>query len=111
VAYDAGLADRIRQLLADQPGLSEKKMFGGLAFLIEGNMAITASSDGGAMVRVDPQLSDSVLATTGATLVEMRGRTMAGWIRVSPDHLRTDADLVPWIELSTGYVRTLPARR
>src|SRR5271154_2475786 len=74
MAYDQELADRIRRLTASAPDLTEKKMFGGLAFLIAGNMAIAASSQGGAMVRVDPQQSDALVATTTASLVEMRGR-------------------------------------
>jgi TfoX N-terminal domain len=83
VAYDEELAERIRQLIGSDPELTEKKMFGGLAFLIPGNMAIAASSEGGAMVRVDPAHSDSFVATTKATLVNMRGRDMPGWLRVS----------------------------
>jgi len=74
MAYDQELADRIRRLIGDAPGLTEKKMFGGLAFLIGGNMAIAASGQGGAMVRVDPQQSDALVATTTASVVEMRGR-------------------------------------
>ena len=78
-------------------------MFGGLAFLIRGNMAIAVSSQGGAMVRVDPAQSDSLVATTTAALVNMRGRDMPGWLRVSSDDLRTDDHLAPWVEIGTGY--------
>ena len=110
MAFDEELAGRIRQLIGGDPELTEKKMFGGLAFMIRGNMAIAASSQGGAMVRVDPAQSDSLLATTTATLVQMRGRDMPGWLRVSSDDLRTDEQLAPWVELATGYARSLPPR-
>ena len=110
VAYDEELAERIRQLIGSDPELTEKKMFGGLAFLICGNMAIAASSEGGAMVRVDPAQSDSLVATTKATLVNMRGRDMPGWLRVSSDDLRTDEQLAPWVEMGTGYARSLPPK-
>jgi len=103
MAYDEELAERIRQLIGSDPEVSEKKMFGGLAFLIRGNMAIAASSEGGAMVRVDPSQSDSVVATTEAALVNMRGRDMPGWLRVSSDDLRSDDQLGPWVEMGSGY--------
>ena len=109
MAYDQELAGRIRQLIGD-PGLTEKKMFGGLAFLIRGNMAIAASSEGGAMVRVDPAQSDALVATTTATPMNMRGRDMPGWLRVSADDLRTDDQLAPWVEISTEYARSLPPK-
>jgi hypothetical protein len=105
MAYDQELAGRIRQLIGSDPELTEKKMFGGLAFLIQGNMAIAASSGGGAMVRVDPAQSDALVATTNATLMNMRGRDMPGWLRVSSDDLRTDDQLAHWIEIGTGYAR------
>jgi len=78
MAYDQELADRIRRLIGNAPGLTEKKIFGGLAFLIGGNMAIAASSQGGAMLRVDPEHSDALVATTTASVVEMRGRPLTG---------------------------------
>ena len=110
MAFDEELAERIRQLIGNDPELTEKKMFGGLAFMILGNMAIAASSEGGAMVRVDPAQSDSLLATTKATPVQMRGWDMPGWLRVSSDDLRTDEQLAPWVELGTGYARSLPPK-
>jgi TfoX/Sxy family transcriptional regulator of competence genes len=110
MAYDEELAGRIRQLIGGDPGLTEKKMFGGLAFLIHGNMAIAASSEGSAMVRVDPAQSDSLVATTKATPVNMRGRDMPGWLRISSDDLRTDDQLAPWVELGTGYASSLPPK-
>jgi TfoX/Sxy family transcriptional regulator of competence genes len=110
VPYDQELAERIRQLIGNDPGLTEKKMFGGLAFLIRGNMAIAASSQGGALVRVDPAQSDSLIATTTAMLMHMRGRNMPGWLRVSSDDLRTDDQLASWVEIGTGYARSLPPK-
>jgi TfoX/Sxy family transcriptional regulator of competence genes len=87
MAYDQELAGRIRQLTGSDPELTEKKMFGGLAFLVRSNMAIAASSEGGAMVRVDPAQSDALVETTKATPMNMRGRDMPGWLRVSADDL------------------------
>jgi len=111
VAYDEELADRIRDLVAGEPDLTETKMFGGLAFLIGGNMAVAASGQGGVMVRVDPATSDTLVATTNAHLIEMRGRPMQGWLRVDREHLRTRSQLAKWVWLGTRYARTLPAKR
>jgi TfoX/Sxy family transcriptional regulator of competence genes len=110
MAYDEELAERIRQLIGDDPELTEKKMFGGLAFLIRGNMAIAASGEGGAMVRVDPARSDALVASTKATPMNMRGRDMPGWLRVSTGDLRTDDQLASWVEIGTGYARSLPPK-
>jgi hypothetical protein len=110
VAYDEALADRIRALLGSQPALTEKKMFGGLAFLIGGNMAVAASGQGGVLVRVDPAESDTLVETTNARLMEMRGRQMQGWLRVDADDVRTDQELARWVELGTAYARSLPAK-
>jgi TfoX/Sxy family transcriptional regulator of competence genes len=111
VAYDEDLADRIRELVAGEAGLTEKKMFGGLAFLIGGNMAVAASGGGGVMVRVDPAMSDALVAKTGARLVEMRGREMRGWLRVDAGRVRRGSELATWVELGTTYARALPAKR
>ena len=110
MAYDRQLAGRIRELIGSDPELTEKKMFGGLAFLIRGNMAIAASSEGGAMVRVDPAQSDDLVATTKATVMNMRGRDMPGWLRISSDDLRSDDQLSRWVEMGTRYARSLPAK-
>jgi hypothetical protein len=110
MAYDQELAGRIRHLIGSDPELTEKKMFGGLAFLIHGNMAIAASSQGGAMIRVNPAQSDALVATTTATLVNMRGRDMPGWLRVSSDDPHTDGQLARWVEIGTGYARSLPPK-
>jgi hypothetical protein len=111
VAYDEELADRIRELLVAESGLIEKKMFGGLAFLIGGNMAVAASGKGGVLVRVDPAQSDGLVATTNARLMEMRGRRMKGWLRVDPDDVRTKRQLTKWVKLGATYARSLPAKR
>ncbi len=110
MAYDEDLADRIRELIGREPGLTEKKMFGGLAFLIGGNMAVAASGQGGALVRVDPAQSDELVATSNARLMEMRGRTMQGWLRVDSADLRTRRQLTKWVELGVTYVRSLPTK-
>ena len=111
MAYDEELADRIRQLVAGEPGLSEQKMFGGLAFLIGGNMAIAASGQGGLLVRADPDESDTLVATTTARLMEMRGRTMRGWLRVDAEDVRSESELAKWAEVGTAYARSLPAKQ
>jgi hypothetical protein len=111
VAYDEELADRIRELLGRQPRLTEKKMFGGLAFMIGGNMAVAASGQGGLLVRVDPAQSQRLVATTKARPMEMRGRQMQGWLRVAQDDVRTTRQLAKWVELGATYARSLPSKR
>ena len=111
MAYDEDLADRIRELLADQTGITEQRMFGGLAFLVRGNMSVAASGQGGLMVRVDPHDSDALVAKTPARPMVMRGREMAGWLRVDSDHVRTRRDLRKWVERGTTYARSLPPKR
>lgn len=110
MAYDEALAARIRSLLLDAPDVTEKKMFGGLAFLVRGNMAIAASGEGGILVRVDPAQSDELVATTEAHVAEMRGRRMPGWLRVDADRLQADGDLAFWVETGTRFARSLPAK-
>jgi TfoX/Sxy family transcriptional regulator of competence genes len=110
VAYDEDLADRIRELLGGETDLTEKKMFGGLAFLIGGNMAVAASGQGGVLVRVDPEESETLVATTNARLMEMRGRGMRGWLRVGPDDVRTKRQLKKWVGLGAKYARSLPEK-
>jgi TfoX N-terminal domain len=115
MAYDQELADRIRMVIGGDPALAavltEKKMFGGLAFLIGGNMAIAASREGGVMVRVDPEQSDELIATTVATKMVMRGRAMDGWLRVGAADVESDEGLIPWVERGTAYARALPPKR
>ncbi len=109
--YDEGLADRIRELLARESDVREKKMFGGLAFLIGGNMAVAASGQGGVLVRVDPAQSENLVATTNARFMEMRGRATQGWLRVDPEDVRTKRELARWVQLGAEYARSLPAKQ
>jgi TfoX/Sxy family transcriptional regulator of competence genes len=111
MAYDEKLAERIRELVSGEPGVTEQKMFGGLAFLVGGNMAIAASGQGGALVHVDPDESDRLLASTNAHPFEMRGRAMKGWLRVDDEGLRTKRQLAKWVEVGIAYARSLPAKR
>jgi TfoX/Sxy family transcriptional regulator of competence genes len=110
MAYDEDLADRIRELVADEKNLTEKKMFGGLAFLIGGNMAVAASGQGGLLVRADPAKSDRLFSTTNARPMEMRGREMLGWLRVDADDVRTKRQLAKWVGVGTAYARSLPSK-
>jgi len=111
VAYDEALAGRIRELVAGEPNLTEQKMFGGLAFLVGGNMAIAASGQGGVLVRCDPAQSDDLVATTDARSFEMRGREMQGWLRVGDADVRTKRQLDKWVKIGTAYARSLPAKK
>jgi TfoX/Sxy family transcriptional regulator of competence genes len=110
LAYDETLAARIRDLLEGEP-VVEKKMFGGLAFLIGGNMSVSASGQGGLLVRVDPAATDALLAEPGAEEFDMGGRgPMKGWLRVSPDVLDDDETLGAWVSRGVSYARTLPPK-
>ena len=111
MAYDEELADRIRELLRGEANVTEKKMFGGLAFLIGGNMAVAASGQGGVLVRVDPAESEALVATTNAHFMEMRGRHMRGWLRVHPHDVRGTSELAKWVELGSANARSLPEKR
>ena len=111
MAYDEDLANLIRELIAGEPNVTEKRMFGGLAFLIGGNMAVAASGQGGLMVRVDPDETDALAAEPYAGPFEMRGRAMQGWLRVDADGVRTKRELGPWVERGVAYARSLPAKR
>ena len=110
MAYDEALADRIRELIGRERGLTEKKMFGGLAFLIAGNMAVAASGQGGLLVRADPEESDGLVARGPARPMVMRGREMAGWLRVDADDVRTKRQLERWVRTGVAYARTLPEK-
>ena len=107
MAYDEELADRIRALVAGEGGIAEQKMFGGLAFLVNGNMAVAASGQGGILVRVDPNESARLVETTAAEEMVMRGRSMAGWLRVEP----AEDELPQWVERGVSYARSLPPKR
>jgi len=111
MAYDEHLADRIRELIAGERRVTEQRMFGGLAFLVGGNMAIAASGQGGVLVRVDPEKADALVARTAAKRAVMRGRPMKGWLRIAPDHVRTKRQLATWVDRGASYARALPAKR
>jgi hypothetical protein len=110
MAYDEQLAERIRELVEGEPGLEEKKMFGGLAFLINGNMAVAASSEGGLLLRVAPEETEQHLAHPHTDPFVMRGREMNGWMRVIPDGLGTEVELRRWVNVGVTYARGLPPK-
>jgi TfoX/Sxy family transcriptional regulator of competence genes len=110
VAYDEDLADRIRELVAAEKGVKEQKMFGGLAFLIGGNMAVAASGQGGILVRIDPAASDKLVSTTKAEPMVMRGRAMDGWLRVDAASVREKRQLAKWVKRGVTHARSLPAK-
>lgn len=111
VACNEDLANRIRELVLVESGISEKRMFGGLAFLIDGNMAVSASGQGGLLLRVDPAETDALLSKPHAHPFEMRGRVMQGWLRVDADGLRTKRQLERWVSRGVAYARSLPSKR
>jgi TfoX/Sxy family transcriptional regulator of competence genes len=110
MAYDEDLADRIRELLSTQKGVEEKRMFGGLAFLINGNMAVAASGRGGLMVRVPPAETDKLLAREHVEPMVMAGRETRGWVRISADGVRTKRQLEPWVRRGVDYAKILPPK-
>lgn len=110
MAYDEDLADRIRSVMQDQDGVTEKRMFGGLAFLVNGNMAVSASGQGGLLLRVAPDDTDSVVREDGVTRFEMRGRAMDGWVRVDPSATTSDQELTRWVQVGVAYAGSLPPK-
>jgi TfoX/Sxy family transcriptional regulator of competence genes len=110
MAYDEDLADRIRELMAAEPGVSEKRMFGGLAFLINGHMSVAASGRGGLMVRCDPASSAAHIAEPMVERMVMRGREMDGWLRVDDEGVKTKRALESWVKTGVAYARLLPPK-
>ncbi len=110
MAYDEDLANRIRALIAGDPDVSEKRMFGGLAFLVAGNMSVAASAHGGLMVRVRPEDTEALLRKPHARPFEMRGRALEGWLRVDAEGVRTKRQLEPWVKRGLAYARSLPSK-
>ena len=110
MAHSEELANRLRECLEGEPGLTEKKMFGGLAFLINGNMAVSASGQGGLLLRVDPAEADALVERPHAARAVMRGREMGGWLRVSDEGVTTTGALTKWAAIGVGYARSLPAK-
>jgi TfoX/Sxy family transcriptional regulator of competence genes len=111
MAYDEDLARRIRALVADEDGVTEKRMFGGLAFLANGNMSVSASNDGGLLVRVDPAAGDSLVAGPHVRPFEMRGSAMRGWLRVDLQGVGTQRELNAWVARGLAYARSLPPKQ
>jgi len=110
MAYDEDLANRLREQLAGEDAVTEKKMFGGLAFLLHGHMCVSASGQGGLLARINPEQTEDALAKPHAALMEMGGRRMDGWIRVAPEGVEADGDLAAWVRRSVSYVKTLPPK-
>jgi len=110
MAYDAELADRVRELIASERGVEERKMFGGLAFLINGNMAVSASSKGGLLLRVDPASTDALVSEPLVRRFEMRGREMDGWLHVDATVVESDRELRRWVDIGVAYARSLPPK-
>jgi len=110
LSYDEDLANRIRELVLTEEGVSEQRMFGGLAFLINGNMSVSASGQGGLLLRVDPEKTDELLRAPHARAFEMRGRAMQGWLRVSEEGVRTKRQLERWVARGVAYARSLPSK-
>ncbi len=110
VAYDVDMADRLREILASEPGVVEKPMFGGLAFMVAGHMAVSASGQGGLLLRVDPAQTDALIVDPRASRFVMRGREMGGWLRIDIDAHATDDELKEWIKHGVGYARSLPPK-
>ncbi len=107
MAYDEGLAQRLREALAPENGLTERRMFGGIAFMLDGNMAVGVSSDE-LMVRAGPDRFDEALARPHARVFDLSGRPMKGWVLVAPDGAADDADLAGWLTLGVSFARSLP---
>lgn len=110
MAYDLEMADRLREILAGEPDVVEKPMFGGLAFLVDGHMAVAVSRQGGLLLRVDPRQADALVEQPRATRWVMRGREMDGWLRVDIDAYAADEELGPWVRHGVEFVRTLPPK-
>ena len=111
MAYDEELAERIRELLATDHDVVEKKMFGGLAFLIGGNMSVSASGQGGLLLRCDPEETERLVSQPHVGRFEMRGRAMDGWLRVDAEAVETREELEGWVAVGVDYARSLPPKR
>jgi len=111
MAYDDELADRVRETVAQEKGWTEKKMFGALAFMINGNMAVAASSKGGLMLRVDPAETEKLLRDGRAQRFEMNGRSMNGWLRIDADGATPDDELAGWVRRGVDFAKSLPPKQ
>lgn len=108
MAFDEDLAERVRLLLGTVPAVSERKMFGGLAFMVRQHMTVVVSGKGGIMARVDPETAEGLLEVGPATQAIMRDRAMPGWLRVEAKHLVDDDEVARWVERSVSFNKTLP---
>lgn len=111
MAYDEDLAARVRDCVQEESGLSEQKMFGGLAFLINGHMAVAASGQGGLLLRVDPAHTERLARSPHTSRFVMRGREMNGWLRLDPPAVQAEPDLERWVRLGVAYARSLPPKQ
>jgi hypothetical protein len=109
MAYDDDLAERVRAQVASERGLDEKRMFGGLAFLVDGHMAVAVSGQGGLLLRCDPADTEELLAEDAADRFVMRGRALDGWLRVETTGL-DDAALGRWVAIGVAHARSLPPK-
>lgn len=110
MAYDEELAFRLRAALETVDGITDKRMFGGLAFLLHGHLLVAASSKGNLMLRVDPERTDTLLAEPHVIPMEMGGKQPKGWLRVEAPGYDSDAALQRWIDEALGYARTSPPK-
>lgn len=111
MAHDEELANRVRELVLIEPGLSEKRMFGGLAFLVDGHMTVSVSGQGGLLLRVDPQETAALLEQPHAQPFQMRGRTKSGWLRIEPEGVQDREGLEAWVARGIDYARSLPPKQ
>jgi TfoX/Sxy family transcriptional regulator of competence genes len=111
MAYDEELAERVRELVAGEQGVAEQRMFGGLAFLINGNMSVAASGQGGLLVRMAPAEGDALIDNKDVHPMVMRGREMSGWLRVDAAAVRTENQLEQWVTRGVTFARSLPAKK
>ncbi len=109
-SYDEDLLDRLREALAQEPGLSERAMFGGVALMLDGNMCVGVMKDGGLMVRFSQEAGDAALSERHAREMDFTGRSMKGWVIIDEPGYRKSADLERWVARAVGYVRTLPPK-
>jgi TfoX/Sxy family transcriptional regulator of competence genes len=110
VPYDDILAERVREMVGAEPGMTDKRMFGGLGFLLYGNLAVSASSQGGLLVRIDPNEAESLTSNPHVRRFEMRGREMTGWLHVEAEALASDDELRRWVDKGITYAQSLPAK-
>ena len=110
MAYDENLAERVREQLGGAPDITEKRMFGGLAFLAGGRMALAVSGKGGLMVRVEPEETAALRGQPGAGPMEMQGRVLDGWVRVEAGAVEAEDELAPWVERGLDHARSLPPK-